>query len=135
MNEDKLLKILKSFRDIRPEAEFRARSRSLILEAHQHPRKLAGIRLGFFESLKLGAALTLASILTLIVFGSVSYLKFTNVSPAVLTSFDPSVLKTESTSFDFRIQLGEARYFDEATRDISAILDEISKEEEARRSL
>lgn len=124
--EQDLLKTLRVFKKIEPDSDFKARSLGVISASHQYPRKFLGIRLGIFEAVKLGAALTLASILTFIVIGGVSYFK---VSPSSLTSFDPSILSTEATSLDLKIQLGEAKYFNDSIKQMSAVLDEVSDTE------
>ena len=125
--EDKIMKILKSFMKIQPDAEFTKRSRRLVLAAPQNQKRFFGIRLGFFESIKLGAALTLASVLTFIVIGGISFFQLTKVSPSALTSFDSASLSTEASSFDFSIHLGEAKYLDDSGKQMAAVLDEVSQ--------
>jgi hypothetical protein len=123
---DNFFKILKSLNKIQPDPDYKANSKRLILSAPQNPR--LGWRLGIFESFKLGAAITLASVLTFIVIGGISLFQFTKVSPASLTSFDSQDLTTEALSLDLKIQLGEAKYFDASTQDVAAVLDKVSGE-------
>lgn len=127
--EEYISKILKVFhKRIQPDSDFRARSKGLILASPQFPpKRFFGLRISIFEAAKLGAALTLASFLTFIVIGGISYFGFTNTSPAALTSFDPAALSSEATSFDFKIQLGEAKYYDQSSRDIAAVLKSVSE--------
>ncbi|MEK9186313.1 MAG: hypothetical protein AAB885_01870 [Patescibacteria group bacterium] len=121
---DNFFKILKSLHKIQPDLDYKATSRRLILVAPQSP-KLA-LRFGIFESFKLGAAITLASVLTFIVIGGISLFQFTKVSPGSLTSFDSQDLTTEALSLDLKIQLGDAKYFDDSTQDVAAVLDKVS---------
>ena len=121
---ENLEKILKTFKKLQPSEEFKARSRSLILAAQQNPKRFLGIRFSVFEFFKLGAALTLASILTFIVIGGISALK---VSPSTFTSFDQSTLSDEAESLGLKIQLGEAQYFGDSRDEVSAALEKVSK--------
>ena len=121
---ENLEKILKTFKKLQPSEEFKARSRSLILAAQQNPKRFLGIRFSVFEFFKLGAALTLASILTFIVIGGISALK---VSPSPLTSFDQNTLSDEAESLGLKIQLGEAQYFGDSRDEVSAALEKVSK--------
>ncbi len=125
--EDQLIKFLKSFKSIVPDEGFVSRSRKLVLASEQHSRGWFIFRGGIMESLKLGAALTLASALLFIVLGGVSYFNVRNLSPVMLSSVNQSNIQTEADNLDFHIQLGEIKYDVNADKEVGAKIDELLK--------
>ena len=122
--EDQIIKILHSAHKLEPDQEFKKRSRSLILNLPKP--KNAILRLGIFESLQFGAAISFATILLFVLAGGLTYF-IARVSPTLLASFDEKGLLEEASGLDFSIQLGEAKYFDDSAQQIAAVLEEISK--------
>lgn len=116
--EEQLFKKIKLLQSVQPRKEFTEQSRRLVLAAPQ-----ASPLMGFFtrviDTLKYSAALGLATVLLFLFIGGFSYFKITNISPLVLTSFEAQGLEQEVQSLDFRIQLGQAKYFDEATQQVA----------------
>lgn len=124
--EDKLIKILQSLRNINPEPDFKKRSRALILTLPE-VSKAKKFVFEVFESLKFGAAIGFAVLLLFFLAGGLSYFKITNIAPAVLSNFEEKSLTAEAANVDFKIQLGEVKYFDESAEQIAAVLKDISQ--------
>ncbi|MEK7641126.1 MAG: hypothetical protein AAB389_03985 [Patescibacteria group bacterium] len=123
--EDQLIKILKSLKSIVPDQEFISKSRNLILSAPQHTRGWFIFHGGVLQSIKMGAALTLASGLLFIVLGGISFFNVRNLSPVMLSSINSSNIEAEADSVDFHIQLGQAKYDVDSEKEIGAKIDEL----------
>ena len=126
--EDQLIKILKSLKSITPDTEFLSRSRNLILST---PQKQASgwfiFRGNLMQSIKLGAAMTLASALLFIILGGVSFFNVRNLSPVMLSSINEENIAAEADKLDFNIQLGQLEYDVEDEKEIGAKLDDLLK--------
>lgn len=127
--EEKIIKTLKAFRAIEPGNDFMHRSKSVILATPKINHHLSTLKISFWESLKFGAALSLASILIFIIIGGVSYFNIKKLAPGVLTGLDDNNLLSEASAVDFQIKLSEIKYYEEAAKEVTALLDEISKNE------
>ncbi|OGY64723.1 MAG: hypothetical protein A3I24_02545 [Candidatus Harrisonbacteria bacterium RIFCSPLOWO2_02_FULL_41_13b] len=123
--EDQIIKILQSAHKLEPDQAFKNRSRALILNLPKPKKSI--LRFGIFESLQFGAAIGFATILLFVLAGGLTYF-IARVSPTLLASFDEKGLLEEASGLDFRIQLGEAKYFDDSAQQIAAVLEEISKQ-------
>ena len=120
--EEQIFKFLRSLRVIEPSVEFKARSRRLIF-AHTQKRPILEIlRRELAENLKFSLALGLASLLIFIAAGGFDYWEKLSQNTTALNSQE---LISEVKNFDFQIQLGEAKYFDESAGAITALLDQI----------
>lgn len=122
--EEQILKILRAFRGITPDADFTARSRSIVAGA---PQRRTIARIGFFDSMKLGTAMVLASVLLFVLVGGFSYFQLTNTASVAASSFDFEMLNAEARKIDIRIQLGEATYFNDSTQQMAAALNDVSE--------
>lgn len=125
--EEQLSKTLKAFRNIQPDELYAAKSRRMILSMPRiaHPIQVMLRRVA--DTFKFTLALSLASAMVFLMIGGFSYFKVTNLSTLVLTSFDESNgLQQEAQGLDFRIQLGQAKYFDEATQQVADSEQEIN---------
>lgn len=111
--EEGLIKILKSLKLIKPDEGFVSHSRQSIIGLDGRP-----IRVGILESLKLAAALTLASVLVLVFASGIS-------APSVLTNLNQKNLETEIKNLDFQIKLGEVSYYIETEKELSVQIDKI----------
>lgn len=124
--EDNLIKILREFSNIQPDAGFIKRGRLAL--SVLPPQKIANpVRRGVMEALesfKFAAAITFASLMLFLIMGGVSYVKFKN-SPGILGSMQEQDLKDEA---EFSIQLGEAKYFEQSAEQVAAALNKISEE-------
>jgi len=126
MDEDRLIKILQTLRFIEPAKEFKENSRAIILAL---PKNKKPSWRGMLEGFKLGTAIAFAAILLFLVFGGFS-LFIGNFSSKMLTSFDENNLLHEAANVDFKIQIGEAKYFDESAAQVAAVLQELSDHEQ-----
>jgi hypothetical protein len=125
--EEIIIKTLKSLRAIEPSNDFIHRSKSVILNTPKTNHHLSTLKMGFWESLKFGAALSLASILIFVIVGGASYVK--NLAPTVLTGLEDNNLLSEASAVDFQIKLSEIKYYEEAAKEVTALLNEVSKNE------
>lgn len=126
--EEQILKFLKSLKSITPDSEFISRSRNLILSSPQ--KETTGwfaFRGRVLQSIKLGAAMTLASALLFIILGGVSFFNVRNLSPMMLSSINEENIAAEAEGLDFNIQLGQLEYKVEDEKEIGAKLDELLK--------
>jgi hypothetical protein len=115
--EDKIIKILKTFRHIEPDSRYKERSRAQIL-ASSVKGITSSVFTEIFETLKFSLALGLGSMLIIFVLGSLLYFG---------SSRSSSLATPESSVSEFRIQLKEAKYFDEVIKEIADADKEIEK--------
>lgn len=113
---EQLSDILKSLRQIKPNSEYKKLSLERILASSQIRHPLAGFKFRIFESIRFSAALALAGILLVAAVSILSY--FNGQSAVHLTTPD---------SAEFRIRLGEAKYFDDIIKEIAEYNKEIEK--------
>lgn len=124
--EDQIIKILESSRRIKPNEDFQKRSRVLLCSLPKPKNPIW--RFGIFESLNFAASIGFAAILMFIIAGGITYF-ISHVSPALLANFDEAALMEEAADLDFKIQIGEAKYFDDSAAQIAAVLEELAKTE------
>ncbi len=124
--EQKLLEILKALKILQPDKGFLERSKNLILSVPQ--KQFPGLVRGILDSLKLSAALTLASLLLFVVIGGFSYLNLQKISPAAVSLINEAKLKSEASNLDFQIRLGEVSYYLESDQTIGAEIDKLLDE-------
>lgn len=129
MNEEKIIKTLKTLSNIRPSEGFIKRSRPLILAIPQKSR-LSGFK-GLFRGLKLTPALLSVAIFLFLVLGGFIYLYRINENS--LTSLDSEGLLVEAGDLNFDIHLKEAKYFDESIKEVAAILEKVAHEKNGSR--
>ena len=125
--EDKIIKTLKALRAIEPSEDFVKRSRGLILASPRENHHLAGFKFRIWESFRFAGALAMASFLIFAIFGGLAYFNIKNLGPMILTSFNEGNLLTEANSLDFQIRLNEVNYYEESAKQVTALLDEVSK--------
>lgn len=125
--EDQLVKILKSLKSITPDEGFLSRSKNLITAAPQYSAGWFVFRGSVLQSIKMGAALTLASGLLFIVLGGISFFNIRNLSPVMLSSVNKENIEAEADDLDFHIQLGQAKYDVDSEKAIGAQIDEVLK--------
>ena len=123
--EEIILKKLKSFKDIKPDADFLARSRKLIFAAPKNPALEALIpgsagrsrrfAMSIRESFVLGIAMTLAALLFFMLIGGLSFDGAKNV-----------VAKCEQPPFT--IEIGEAKYAGAAKQEVAVALTKLEDE-------
>ncbi|TSC96902.1 MAG: hypothetical protein Athens071426_358 [Parcubacteria group bacterium Athens0714_26] len=102
-----------------PDPNFARRSLALILNTPQSSTSIFSRK--FFDLIKFSAALGLATLLMVVVFGGLSILK--TLSPTSLTSLDTDSLNKEISNMNISIQLSSnARYYDESIDKITMAL-------------
>ena len=121
MNEEQIVKILKTFSRIKPSEDFIRRSRPLILAVPQKPRlsDFKSILRGFW----LTPALVTVAVMLLLVVGSLSYYKINDNSSVALDNED---LLIEAGDLSLDIHLKEAQYFDESIKEVAAVLEKVT---------
>ncbi len=125
MIEQKLTTYFKRFTAIRPRGEFVAAIRMQVTAQPQLPAAenwLSRMK----ESLTTGSALALASLLLLIVLGSISYLSKQGGAIAATGSFNTDTLSREAAQLTFQVQLKDAEYFDESASQVVRALNSIT---------
>lgn len=123
--EEQLSKILKSLKSVAPDEGFISRSRNLITSAPQYSAGWFIFRGSVLQSIKMGAALTLASGMLFIVLGGISFFNVRNLSPVMLSSVNKENLEAEAENLDFQIQLGQLKYDVDSEKEIGARIDEV----------
>jgi hypothetical protein len=127
MIEQKLQNYFKRFTAITPRSEFVMRSRMQVTSSGQLP--IAETWLSRMkESLTTGSALALASLLLLIVLGSISYVSKQGGQMATTSSLSNDTLTREAAQLSFQVQLKDAEYFDESASQVVRALDSIANE-------
>lgn len=127
--EKYLYGILRPLKNIlKPHPEFIRQSRPIIL-TYTKTGAFKILRI-LGDSIKFAAALSLASLLLLLVLGGMSYFK-TNFSPVILTGFNTQKLLGEIDDLDFQIRLTEAQYYSQSTKEVAAAPDEVSQNDES----
>ena len=103
--EERLIKVLKMLKMIKPDEGFIDRSRQLILNNEPEPKVVpafSGFRVP--EGFKLMAALAMAAILLFVALGGLSFMNLGSSAPSLLTN------QAGSGNSNFEIQLGQAKY-------------------------
>lgn len=101
-----------------PDPDFARRSLALILNTPRSSYSIFSRK--FFDLIQFSAALGLATLLMVAVFGGLSMLK--TLSPTSLTSLDTDSINKEINNMDISIQLSNARYYDESIDKITMAL-------------
>ena len=106
---------IKQLKKIGPSREYKAHSLRLILSSPQNIGN--GFSIRFFEILKFGAALSLTGLLiTISVSDSFSRFNAKLLSPVLLSSLDEEKIQKEAGQVDIKINIGEAKYYNESTK-------------------
>ncbi|MDO8429825.1 MAG: hypothetical protein Q7S73_00470 [bacterium] len=119
--------LLRKFKNIEPNQDFKAHSRTLILNTPQtefHPK----IFRQFLNSLQYGAAFSLTAIFIFLILGGLSILNKKIFSPALLSSLDPENISAEEEKLNIQIQLSQAEYFSDSAKKIEVALRETAGE-------
>lgn len=122
---------IKQFKRIEPAQEYKAKSLRLILSSPQNVENKFSIR--FFASsareiLKFGAALSLTGLLiTISVSDSFSRFNAKLLSPVLLSSLDEEKIQKEAGQVDIKINIGEAKYYNDSTKKVAVALNETAK--------
>ena len=122
-----LSKIFTPLKKIEPNSSYLSQSKKTILLSEQEPTQesiKSILRPRFLEGISLRTSFALASLLLIIITGSVSYLK--SSSTPLAGSLNDEALAQEINSIDFQVQVKEVSYFNQSARDVSLALDEIS---------
>ncbi len=120
--EDHLMHTLEKARTITPDAEFVARSRRMLFAASAM-NEGKSFRRGFWEDIKFGVALLLAS--AFMFFFALLYSQVSIVGHARTIAAQEEV-NTEAQALQFNIELGEASYFVDSAEKVAAVLNDIS---------
>ncbi|MEK7463129.1 MAG: hypothetical protein AAB621_02065 [Patescibacteria group bacterium] len=117
---------IKQLKKIGPSREYKAHSLRLILSSPQNIGN--GFSIRFFEILKFGAALSLTGLLiTISVSDSFSRFNAKLLSPVLLSSLDEEKIQKEAGQVDIKINIGEAKYYNESTKKVAVALNETAK--------
>ncbi len=93
---------LKKLKEIKPDHEYAARSRNLLLRNYEtRIARPANAWQFILQNLQAGSVMALAGILLLLVAGGFS--NWTFLSPLGLSSLDPSSLRAEADAIDIQI--------------------------------
>jgi len=119
--------LLTKLKTIKPNEEFKTRSRALILSSPQtsfHPK----IFRRFLTTFQFSAAFSLAAAFIFLIIGGLTMLNQKLLSPAALSSLDPEKINEESEKLDIQIQLSQAKYYENSAKKIDVALNETSDE-------
>ena len=118
--------VIKQLKKIEPSQEYRAHSLRLILSSPQNAENKFSIR--FFEILKFSAALSLTGLLIIIsVSDPFSRFNARLLSPVLLSSLDEEKIQKEAGQVDIKINIGEAKYYNDSTKKVAVALNETAK--------
>lgn len=123
MNEATLQKLLNPLTGITPSPEFAMRSKAQILMSAQEQTVPARVRVRFFESLTVTGAIGLASVLLLVILGSLSY----SNQGGSTNSFNSNAIVAEAESANFELHIKEVTYFDESAKQVALALEKIAE--------
>jgi hypothetical protein len=132
MNEDKIVKILNKFSEIKPSEDFSIKSRSIILNTQKGNRELYKSVFNFSniirnvvrDSMRI---VSFATISAVIIFGI--YMATKELSPLFLPGLnkDNVVAEAEMVKSSIDIQLNSLKYFDEASKQGGDALTQITE--------
>ncbi len=114
------LNLLKKFKKVKPDADFSARSRNMILNTEPLERpagfgwqKYSSPWQVIIQGLEFGSTIALAGIVLALILGGVSAWRF--LSPLHLEGLDPSALQAEAQAVDMQLELARIHYNEPAT--------------------
>ncbi len=113
-------------KNIRPSAEFQARSKMLILSSAQNqprPFTLADL---LPEMMQSSFAFGLSALMIFMMVGGISLFNRKFVSPAVLSALDANSLNNEIEKMDIQIQIAQVRYYENSAKKVEVALNETS---------
>lgn len=115
--------LLKKFKDIQPDSEFKERSRALILISPQtsfHPPIFRAI----LNTLQYGTAFGLTTVLIFLILGGLSILNQKIFAPAILSNLDPESINKEVETLN--IQLSQVNYYEDSLKKVEVALKDLS---------
>ena len=129
MIDQKLTTYFSRFKNLAPRSEFISSSKTQIISEAQESRGLFVWRSRFFESITVGGALAMASLLIMLVIGGVSFLTEKTGSVAT-TSSDPDAqaLLHEASRLASSVQIKEVDRFTESAEQVVSALDALSRQ-------
>ena len=129
--EQKIQKYFDVMKQRVPGADFLTRSKATILVSAQESATPVGFRAKILESLTAGSALALASILLLVVLGSVSYIG-TQTAATLATNnshdADAEALLREASQLVSSVQIKEVDQFLESSEQMVSALNALSEQ-------
>ena len=103
-----LEKILQRFKKVRPDADYAASSRRIILATVRPAKKPFGALRFILSNIQSASAIALMSFLFILIFGGFSVFKILN--PFRLSSLDPVSLRAEADAIDMQLQVAGVTY-------------------------
>lgn len=121
--EELIAKILKQFQRIEPQASYMERSKGAILVSAQEAAHEEVLKTHFWSGMRLGMAISFASLMLVALVGGFSYYQHKTVA-----SLNEKALATESIAAaqQFSLQISDADYYTQSASRVSMALDEIS---------
>ncbi len=120
-----LLKFLQQLNRIEPDRNFAQQSLARIFQTPQRQRARLWNRVQ--ESFYYSGALVLTSFLLFIMFGGLSLLRSSLLSPAMMASLDSQKLNDEFDHLDLQIKVAEVSYYENSLQTVNVALNEASK--------
>ncbi len=135
MIDQKLTTYFSRYKTLTPRADFVSSSMAkILLTEQQQPINFNTFRTRFLESITVGSALALASLMLLVVLGGISYLgqqsgvaTVATISPASKDA-DTVALLQEASKLVSSVQIKEVDNFAESSEQVVSALDKLSKE-------
>lgn len=121
--EELIAKKLKAFQQIEPSASYMERSKGTILASAQDAIHEQVLQTHFWSGMRLGIAISFASLVLVALVGGFSYYQHQTVA-----SLNEKALATEAVDAaqQLDLQISDAHYFTESASRVSMALDEIS---------
>mgnify|MGYP001595785810 FL=1 len=113
-------------KNIRPSAEFQARSKMLILSSQQNQPKPFALADLFPEIMRSSFAFGLSALMIFMMVGGLSLFNQKFVSPKVLSALDANSLKNEIEGMDIQIQIAQVKYYEASAKKVEVALNETS---------
>ncbi len=120
--EDQIFNLFKPLRSIKPDQAYSARSKGIILATRQVVHEEV-LKTHFWSGMRLGMAISLASLALIALVGGFSYYQSKTVA-----SLQENALASEAVAAaqQFSLQISDANYYSESATRVSMALDEIS---------
>lgn len=121
--EELISKILKQFQRIEPQNSYMERSKGTILASMQEVAHEEVLKTHFWSGMRLGVAISFASLMLVALVGGFSYYENRTVA-----SLSERALASEAVAAaqQFNLQISDAGYYSESAARVSMALDEIS---------
>jgi hypothetical protein len=121
--EEIISKILKQFQRIEPQNSYMERSKGTILASAQEAVHEEVLKTHFWSGMRLGVAISFASLMLVALVGGFSYYQNKTVA-----SLNDKALAAEAVAVaqQFNLQISDAGYYTESAARVSMALDEIS---------